>query len=55
MASDGISKIGAGAGERVGGMVNGTSLAAPGAGGGCRSVEEETSFHNELADVGGVW
>ena len=28
MGSDGVSKVGAGAGERVGGMVNGTSFAS---------------------------
>ena len=28
MGSDGVSEVGAGAGERVGGMVNGTSLAS---------------------------
>ena len=39
MGSNGVSEVGAGAGERVGGMVNGTSLAlgsiaGPGACGG---------------------
>ena len=57
MGSDGVSEIGAGAGERVGGTVNGTSLASEpiaglGAGGGGRSVGTETSVHNELAEVG---
>ena len=28
MGGDGVSEVGAGAGERVGGMVNGTSLAS---------------------------
>ena len=57
MGSDGVSEIGAVAGERAGRMVNGTSLALGsvaglGAGGACRSVEEETGVQNELAEVG---
>ena len=60
MASNGVSEVGAGAGERVVRMVNGTSLASgsiagPGGGGGGRSVGAETSVHNELAEVGGFF
>ena len=48
MGSDGVCVVGAGAGERVGRMVNGTSLASesiagPGASGAGRSVGVETS------------
>ena len=58
MGSDWVSEVGAGGGERVGGMVNGTSLesgsiAGPGACGGGRPVGAETCVHNELAEVGG--
>ena len=58
MGSDGLSEIGTGAGERVGRMVNGTSLpsgsiAGPGTSRGSRSVGVEISVHNELAEVGG--
>ena len=47
-----------GAGERVGGMVNGTgltlgSIAVSGASGDSRSVGSETRDNNELAEVGG--
>ena len=57
MGSDGVSDIGAGAGERVGGMVNGTSLASgsiarPGACWGGKSVMVESCVHNELVEVG---
>ena len=58
MISDGIRDVSAGAGERVGRMMNGTSLASrsiagSGACGGDRSVGEETCVNNELAEVGG--
>ena len=57
MGSNGASEVGAGAGERVGRMVNGTSLpsgsiAGPGAYGGGRPVGAETCVHNGLAEVG---
>ena len=60
MASDAVSEFGAGAGERVGGMMNDTnlalgSIAGLGAGWGGRSVGVETSVHNELAEVGGFF
>ena len=55
MGSDGVSEVGAGAGEGVDGMVNGTSLssgsiAGPGAGGDGRCVGAEINVHNELAE-----
>ena len=68
--SNGISEVGAGVCERIGGMVNGTSLAlgsfaGPGACWGGRPVGVETYVHNELvkvgvffffySDRGGVW
>ena len=58
MGSNVISEVGAAAGGRVGGMVNGTSLASgsiagPRACGGGRSVGTETCVHNELAEIGG--
>ena len=58
MGSDGVSEVGAGAGERVGRMVNWTSLAAgsiegPVAYGGVRPMGAETCVHSELAEVGG--
>ena len=58
MGGNGVSEVGVGAGERVGRMVNGTSLASgsiagPGACGGGRSVGAEICVHNELAEVGG--
>ena len=54
----GLSDISAGAGERVGGMVNGTgltsgSVARSGACGGGRSVGSKTRINNELAVVEG--
>ena len=57
-SNNGLSEVGTGAGERVGGMVNRTNLASgsiagPGAGGCGRSVGAETSVHKELAEVGG--
>ena len=57
MVDDGVNEVGAGAGERVCGMVNGTSLASgsiagPGASVGGRSVGVRTSIHNEFAEVG---
>ena len=57
MGSDGVSEVGAGAGGRVGRMVNGTRLASgfitgSRAGGGDRSVGAETSVHNVLVEVG---
>ena len=58
MGSNWVSEVSAGTGERVGGMVNGTSLASGsiaglGASGGGRSVGAETSIHNEFAEVAG--
>ena len=58
MGSDGVCVVGAGAGERVGRMVNGTSrasgsIAGPGTSGSSRSVGVETSVHNEFLEVGG--
>ena len=58
MSSDGVSEVSAGAGERVGGVVNGTnlalgSIAGSGACGGGRSLGAETHVNNELAEVGG--
>ena len=60
MGSDGVSEVGAGAGEILGRMKNGTSLASgsiagPGACWGGRSVGAETSVHNELVEVGGFF
>ena len=60
MGGDGVSEVGAGAGVRVGGMVNGTSLASgsiagPEACGDGRSVGAETCVHNELVKVGGFF
>ena len=54
-----ISEISTGAGERIGRMVNGTSLASgsiagPGACGGGRSMRAETHVNSELAEVGRV-
>ena len=53
MGSDGVSEVSAGAGERVGRMVNGTSftsgsIAGPGACRGSRPVGAETHVKNEL-------
>ena len=58
MGNNGVSEVGVGAGERVDGMVNGTSfalgsIARPGACEGGRPVGAETCVHNELAEVGG--
>ena len=59
MGSNGASKVGAGAGERVCGMVNGTglasgSIAGPEACGVGRPVGVETCVYNELTEVGGL-
>ena len=51
MSSDGISEVSAGASERVGGIVNGTS-AVSGLLYGWESVGAETCVNNELAEVG---
>ena len=58
MGSDGVSDISAGAGEGVGGMVNGAgltsgSIARSGASGGGSTVRTETGVDNELAKVRG--
>ena len=58
MGGDGVSDISAGAGEGVGGMVNGAgltsgSIARLGACGGGSTVEVETHVDNELAKVRG--
>ena len=60
MGSDGVIGVSAEAGERVGGMVNGTgftlrSIARSRACGGGRSVGTETCIDNELVEVGGFW
>ena len=60
MGSNRVSEVSAGAGERVGGMVNGISptsgsIAGLGACGGDRPVGAETCVHNELAKVGGIF
>ena len=58
MSSNGESEVGARAGERVGRMMNGTSLALgsiAGAFGDDRSVVAETCVHNELMEVGGFF
>ena len=57
MGSNMVSEVGAGAGERVGGMVNGTSFALGsiawlGTCGGGRPLGAETSVHNGLPEVG---
>ena len=57
MSSDGVSQVGAGAGERVGEMVNGTNLASGtiaglGTCGSGRYVGAGTRVFNELAEVG---
>ena len=52
MGSDGVSEVRAGAGERVGGMVNGQVLHR-GLLQGQEPVGIETCVHNELAEVGG--
>ena len=58
MGSDEISDVNAGAGEGVGGMMNGTglisgSIAKSEAGGGGRSGEVEPHINNELVEIGG--
>ena len=57
MCGDGVSDVSVGAGEGVGGMVNGTgltsgSIARSGACGGGSSLGVETRVDNELAEVG---
>ena len=56
MGDDGVSDISAGAGEGVGGMVNGAgltsgSIARSGASRGGNTVGAETCVDNELAEV----
>ena len=58
MGGDGVSDVSAGAGEGVGGMVNGAGLtsgstAKSGARRGGSTVGAETLVNNELAKVGG--
>ena len=58
MGGDGVSDFSAGAGEGVGGMVNGAgltlgSIARSGASGGGSAVGTETCVDNELAKVRG--
>ena len=58
MGGDGVSDISAGAGEGVGGMVNGAvltsgSIARLGASGGGSTVGVETRVNNDLAKVRG--
>ena len=58
MGGDGVSDISAGAGEGVGGMVNGAgltseSIARSGASGGGSTVGAQTRVDNELAKVRG--
>ena len=58
MGGDGVSDIGAGAGEGVGRVVNGAGLtsgyiARSGASGGASTVGIETRVDNELAKVRG--
>ena len=48
MGSNGVSEVGAGAGERVGGMVNGTNLVL----GSTAGHEQVGCVHNELVEVG---
>ena len=60
MGDDGVSDVSAGAGEGVGGMMNGRgltsgSIARLGACGDGSSVGDDTHIDNELAEVGGFW
>ena len=60
MGGDGVSDISAGAGEGVGGMVNGTGLTSGSipwlkACGGGSSLGAETRIDNELVEVGEVF
>ena len=60
MDGDGVSDISAGAGEGVGGMVNGAgltsgSIARLGTSGGGSAVGAENRVNNELANVKGFY
>ena len=54
MGSDEVSEVGAGAGERVGRMVNETNLAS-GSMQGREPMGAETCVHNELVEVRGFF